>query len=524
MSKLASWLIGIAVLVPALLQAQSTSETALLFSRTSLGGSARIQAMGGAQTALGGDFSSALSNPAGLGMFNRSEISITPGYFGVASSASYLNNDVSTNRTNVSIPGLSFVFHSNKEGRKGLLSGTFAITFNRINNFNSTFNYQGRNDKNSIIDFFIADATGFDPDTFKPGSGNNSDGENYDTPTGLAYNNYLIEDSTFINPAASRLDYLSVLGTFNNPNDVRSQWQEEEVRTGGAQNQWNFSYGVNLSDRFFLGAGVGFASIRFESEKRYRESQFRFALAPNFNPLNSLELREELRISGSGVNANFGSIIRPVERLQVGISYTTPTLYSLSDTYTAGMVTDWNGFDYFGDGSNILNQESQETNIVTSDYTLRTPGRLNVGATFFFGKKGFITSDVQMVNYSSAKYNSLVDGLSYDNDNARIRNLYQPTVNYRVGGELRLNSYRVRLGYSLMSDPFATQQNGVSRTISQYSTGVGYRTSKFYLDAAVLFAGGDSSYRPYRVNSQFSPLVRLNNTSTSVLVTLGFPF
>ncbi len=47
---------------------QSFVDNALLFSRTVPGGSARIQSIGGAQVSLGGDYSSAFSNPAGLGM------------------------------------------------------------------------------------------------------------------------------------------------------------------------------------------------------------------------------------------------------------------------------------------------------------------------------------------------------------------------------------------------------------------------------------------------------------------------
>src|SRR6478752_7611269 len=69
---------GLVLLFINTLQSQSFSDNALLFSRTRPGGSARIQAMGGAQIALGGDFSSALSNPAGLGMYNRSEITFSP--------------------------------------------------------------------------------------------------------------------------------------------------------------------------------------------------------------------------------------------------------------------------------------------------------------------------------------------------------------------------------------------------------------------------------------------------------------
>ena len=46
---------------------------ALIFSQsnTAFGSTARIQAIGGAQVALGGDLSSISSNPAGLGFFNR---------------------------------------------------------------------------------------------------------------------------------------------------------------------------------------------------------------------------------------------------------------------------------------------------------------------------------------------------------------------------------------------------------------------------------------------------------------------
>lgn len=64
--------------LPATLYAQGFVENGLLFSRTQPAGSARIQALGGTQIALGGDYSSALSNPAGLGMFNRSEFTFTP--------------------------------------------------------------------------------------------------------------------------------------------------------------------------------------------------------------------------------------------------------------------------------------------------------------------------------------------------------------------------------------------------------------------------------------------------------------
>ncbi|NJN28849.1 MAG: hypothetical protein HC819_24205 [Cyclobacteriaceae bacterium] len=366
MKNWSNMLIGIIMLSPMLVRAQSFSETALLFSRTNPGGSARVLGMGSTQVSLGGDYSSTYSNPAGLGMFNRSEFTFSFGYNSARSEASYLNNTTSDAKNNFHIPGLGLVFHKDL-GNKKILSGSFGITFNRINNFNESFSYEGTNSNNSIVDYFIEDATGQQPNSFLKGGGN------FNTPTGLAYNNYLIEDSTFVDPAASPLQYLSVLGTYpSNPNDIRTVRQQEEVRTTGSQNQWSLSYGANFSDKLFFGAGLGITSLRFEADKTYRESDFNFVLDPAFNPLNNLILEEQIDINGNGINGTFGLIARPIDIVQLGISYTTPTLYVMTDIYHAVVKTQWNDFDYFGDGTFISNV-SEESDDVISEYNLQTP-------------------------------------------------------------------------------------------------------------------------------------------------------
>ena len=108
-----AWTIaGMVWLVATIAQAQSFVEEALMVSRTQPGGTARIQAMGGAQIALGGDLSSTSSNPAGLGMYNRSEVSITPGYGTYAYHSAYLGQDEKANRNNLMIANLGVALHS----------------------------------------------------------------------------------------------------------------------------------------------------------------------------------------------------------------------------------------------------------------------------------------------------------------------------------------------------------------------------------------------------------------------------
>jgi hypothetical protein len=511
MGMWSKWLIGIIMLLPGILGAQSFTETALMFSRTKPGGSARMQAMGGAQTSLGGDYSSAYSNPAGLGMFNRSEFTFSPGYNSATIQANYLNNTTSQTETNFHIPGFGLVFQSEKGGRSGFLSGAFAVSFNRTNNFNQSFNYEGTNSKNSIIDYFIEDATGRPPDQFE------SNGDLYNTPTYLAFENYLIGDSTVFgkNQGRDSTQYFTdVLGI---------PFQSEKVTTQGAQNQWNFSYGANINDKIFIGAGIGIATLKFEAQKIYSE-EF------EINPLSELVLEENLKISGSGINANLGLIYRPLDIIQIGVSYVTPTLYKLTDVYSSKMNTYWNNYDYyFFDEDNVekyvtLNDENWNTDEVISEYNLTIPGRLNVGASVFFEKFGFITADVEMVNYAGAKYSSDISGISFSSDNEKITTLYQNTINYRLGGEYRFKSLRARAGYSFMPDPFKSEQNGVGRQITSLSGGLGYRSKKFYADFALVFSQGKNSYRPYSINSIDSPLVTLENKTMFGMVTLGFPF
>jgi hypothetical protein len=504
-------LIGIAMLLPELGMAQSFTETALLFSRTKPVGSARILGMGGAQTSLGGDYSSGYSNPAGLGMFNKSEFSISPGFNSSSINSDYLGNSGSDSKTNLHIPGLGFVFQTEQDGRNGFLSGAFAVSYSRTNNFNQNLTYNGTNKNNSIIDYFLGDATGLPPNQF------NENGALDNTPTYLSYQNYLIGDSTVFGRGQGRDStqyFTDVLGI---------PFQQETINIKGAQNQWSFSYGANISDRLFLGLGVGFTSLRYESKKVYSE---------NFetDPLSNLILEEDLSIRGSGINANLGLIFRPVDMIQVGVSYVTPTFYKLTDSYKANMSTSWNNYDYyFFDENNVekyvtLNDENWETQEVISEYDLQAPSRLNVGASVFLQKYGFISVDVGVVNYSGAKYSSNVSGISYKPDNENIKSLYQSTVNYRIGGEFRYESYRARAGFSYMPDPFRSEQNNVSRQITSVSGGLGYRAKKFYLDFALVFTQGQSTYRPYTVNSPDSPLVNLNSKTTFGMVTLGFPF
>lgn len=486
-----------------------------MFSRTRPTGSARVLGMGGTNVSLGGDFSSAYSNPAGLGMYNRSEFSFTPGYYSLRNAGSYMANDnvISDNnidtKTSLNISGLGLMF-SKPQNDQGFLHGTFGITVTRLNDFNSNLQYKGVNNSSSLIDYFIENANGGTPEQF------GSEGALYNTVTGLGYDNYLLGEASILDSSFPSDQYFTDFDPAVNPNVV----QQERIQTKGAQNQWNFSYGANFNDKFFLGGGVGVVALNFQSHKVFSESF-------TDQPISGYTLTEDLQIKGTGINLTIGGIARPADGFQVGASITTPTRYNLTDTYSAKLSSSWKNFDYYGDGSEMLNAVSSETDVITSGYTLRTPWKFAAGASYIFGKSGLITLDIENLNYGGAKYSSQTTGVSYDADNDDIKNLYASTWNFRAGGEFRLDALRFRAGAGYRPDPFK-QQNDVSAAIVSGSLGAGYRANKFFIDVAYVKSWASASYRPYTLTNsnmaQFSPALNYDQNMDNIVATIGFTF
>jgi hypothetical protein len=497
------------------LMAQSYAESALLFGRTRAGGSARIQAMGGAQISLGGDFSSAASNPAGLGMYNRSEFTISPGFLSSTTNGTYtagstLSDNNTGNSTALTIGGLGLAFAKPAQMDGPFVSGTFAITLNRMNDFNQTLQYSGVNAQNSLVDYFINQANGDTPDQFSP------TGYNYNTVTEMAYDNYLIGPASFLDPSYPDDQYFTDFDPTINPNAQQS----ETVTTKGGSSQWNISYGANFNDKFFLGAGLGIVPLNFQQHKVFTESF-------TSQPINGYNLTEDLQVKGTGVNLTVGAIVRPMEGLQIGASIATPTRYNLNENYSASMASSWNNFNYGNDDSGnpiILNSESSHTDVVNSRYVLYTPWKFSGGVSYIFGKVGLISLDIEDLNYGSMSYDSKTNGVSFDGDNDDIKKAYVNVINIRAGGEVRVKAFRFRGGAGLMPDPYKSTQNGTSIARTSVSGGVGYRKDKFFIDVAYVRSWGNNSYRPYTLPVDSSPLLTYTQTSDNFITTVGFIF
>jgi hypothetical protein len=356
-----------------------------------------------------------------------------------------------------------------------------------------------------LIDYFIEQSNGATPDQFY------QNGSSYYTLQRLAFNNYLIGPMSEVVLHGDSSQYHTYADQI--------PLQHEQVKVNGAQNQFNVSYGLNFNDFFYLGATVGFPSFNYHSQKIFSESF-------SGGPLFGFNLNEDYQIKGSGINTTIGAIIRPQDFIQFGLSVATPTyFYSVNDNYNATMSSSWNNYAYvdvtYPQHNAILNGVKDSLTQLISNYTMTTPWRIKAGVTVFIQKQGLFTVEVEKVNYSKSTLSSQTDGLDFTGDNNEIKSTYTNVWNVRMGGEYRFGKFRARLGYSYMPDPYVTVQNNTSNAIASLSGGFGYRTSKFFVDLAVIQTNWNSSYNPYTVNSPYSPVVTIKNANTSAMVTFG---
>lgn len=503
-----------AILIPEFSFAQGYYVDAIRFSNTQPYGSARIQALGGTSVALGADPSALISNPAGLGLYNKSEFSLTPAYNFNYTSSTLNGTDTNESLSKFSLDQITGVISQPRGGVGGWLGGSWGIGVQKINDFNNRISYNGTNPSNSLIDYFLENADGFSASNFPTE-------ENAFDLTTMAYYNFLISPWNVADTTLTNDIYFSDVTSFYRP----TLEQHETIDTKGSQYQISFGYGGNFADVLYFGFNVGLTTLNYQSTKTYSEDNFDYTQTDSatYQPIHNFYASEKLNINGTGANFSLGLIIRPVPILRIGASMTTPTVYALNDSYETTMGAEWNNF-YFGDfidGDRVLNSTYLESAIVQSAYTLKTPFKYSLGAAFFFGKLGFVSVDADFLDYSNVHLESSEFSMQSDND--YIEANYSNEVNLRAGAELRISPLRLRAGYALNGVP-KDNQSGLKNTSQTYSAGIGVLVNSFYADFAAIYGYKKSQYSPYLLSDYSEPVIDIAQHTLRGVLTLGFKF
>ena len=109
---------------------------------------------------------------------------------------------------------------------------------------------------------------------------------------------------------------------------------------------------------------------------------------------NDLSFREDLSTSGVGINLKLGFIYRVNQMIRLGAAVHTPTAFRLTDDFSTQFI-----YDYTDGGGNTENTENSPEG--SFKYRLKTPWRVMGNAAVLINRKGFITADVEYVDYFS---------------------------------------------------------------------------------------------------------------------------
>ncbi len=475
----------------ATMQAQNETQ-ALRFSMQNPMGTARYAAQGGAIGALGGDLSAAQANPAGFGFYRSSEISFTPSFYWVNTSSNYMGSAADASRFNFNVGSLGFVTAKSSNKKKGIVGGSFSMAYNSLANFNSTTVIGASRATSSMLDDFTwyanSDPANINPDNLDP------------FYEGLAYDAYLLP---FDENTKQYWNDIAYGGHGQDQYRVVDQW--------GYIGEYSFSTALNISNFLYLGANMGFQSVRFYEDIYHSESD----PGNRIENFNTFSFREYNSTRGWGFNARFGMIVRPFHILRIGGAIQIPTYYQLTDQ----KVTD--AFSTWDPGSEIPSGSAYSPNGVY-DYKLKSPTKYFAHASLILFKMATLSAAYEHTDYSAAQLTAYDFYDTFSEENSNIRQDYQAVNNIKAGVEVRINTVYLRGGFQYLESPYSDSRNNAEHFI--YSCGIGFRTRDMIFETSYSYGHNEQVY------SLYSPAQGINEVSinqvnrNNILVTMGLKF
>ncbi|MFY0644867.1 MAG: outer membrane protein transport protein [Bacteroidia bacterium] len=456
--------------------AQSNVD-ALRYSLTDpTGSTARNMSLGGSMGAVGADPSAALSNPAALAQYRTSAFQFSLGMLNIKNTADYLGNSSKSNRYSAEMPSINMVLTERKMNRgaaatSGWVNYNFGIGWNKTADFARRISYSGMNNENSYLDYVSNYVQGL------PSSDLDANDEQLER--GFYYFENMFWYAYLIDTVSDR----NYMPTYNSANPMMGQ--SGGITTRGGMHELNLSFAANYEHKLYFGFGVDIHQVNYKETNRFTEVD-----NPNTTGTwNSFDFTRNLNTSGIGYSGRLGLIFRPTNEFRLGLSLHSPTVLSLEDQYSDELYV------VYDDGST----EDMQTIDKEFKYNVVTPMKYALQGAYFFGKKGFISAELENLDYSTMGI--WADNFEFDGENSTIANKYTSATNIKIGGEYAFNEFRLRAGYSQLGSPFSEGGN-FNRKFA--SLGFGLQENNWGFDIGVVKSLNEDQYVPY-TTSGFAP-------------------
>ena len=475
--------------------AQETYENTKLIDND-LNGTARYVGMGGAMEALGADISVINSNPAGIGLFRRSSGSVSFGLVSQDGASSFKYG----NKTNASFDQAGFVY-SLRDGRRTFIN--FGFNYHKSKNFDYILNAASGLNGASQHKLSYMKALANENNLDKTSSGWRGKFAYTSQLDNLYYNTLMMtsSDGFFYNDA--------------------SGYEFGRAETGYI-GEYDFNTSVNVNDRVYLGITIGIHDVHYTGHSLYNEALVNL----NNQTAGNITVNDERRITGTGYNASFGIILRPVDAspFRIGLSVSTPTWYDLKTsnyTYLINNTKADGGGKLQGDYPNYTTGESYE-------FKLFTPWKFGVSLGHTVGNYLALGASYEYADYSrlDTRVNDGYDvdywGDVYEHSssdepmNRHTRETLKAVSTLKIGAEAKvMPNLAVRAGYNYVSPMFKKEgykdgnidsygSNYSSATdytnweaTNRYTVGVGYTLGKMSFDLAYQYAQTNGKFHPF---------------------------
>ena len=477
--------------------AQGWSD-ALTFSENDYLGTARSVGMGNAMTAVGGDLGSITFNPAGSAVASYSQFTITPGLsFSTVTAQGTLSegfeDSYRSRQGRMGLPNFGAMMVYDTRKNHGLKRISFGVVGNVTRDYTNSLRASGTNANTTLAGSLASQADGYSPEVLD-GSFYQANIPSWETMVGWQGGLFEQINGSYIGITESLLDNGNIVLT-----DRIGQYYGLERR--GSKYDILMNFGLDFSDKFYLGANLGITTLNYRSDENRSEEAL--AGIDYGNDFRSLRVRSSYYDDGSGLFAKIGFIARPFDGFRIGAAIQTPTLISIRETYQL-------------EGSSLAEgiQMSQSSPMDEWSYNVISPWRANVGLAYTIGKFGIVSADYEYTDFRGMRFSAAYDDdyyYDFKDANLVIKDFLGPVHAIRLGAEIKpAPALALRVGYNLTTGAEQNDYDDYGNLVplsadarkdqirTAVSFGIGYSSpGSFFMDAAVRFQ--------YLPNEYFTP-------------------
>jgi len=495
--------------------AQETYENAKI-GWSDLNGTARYVGMGGAMEALGADISTIGTNPAGIGLFRKSQANLSMGILNQQDGKAFGGGHTTT----VSFDQIGFVY-SSQTSPTGFLN--FGFNYHKSRNFNyilSTADKLYNASQNKLTYAKAKNELLFEGDGAP------------------------IFDSPYVQ--CNQLDDMYARNLLYDY-DTNTWYYEEangytmDRRHWGYIGDYDFNLSGNINNRVYLGLTIGIHDVNYKHYSEYTEY---------FSVNSPIQVADDREIQGTGADIKAGIIFRPIEDspFRVGLSVATPTWYDL-ETHNYTTMSDA--------GGSVSNSENYE-------FKLYTPWKFGLSLGHTVGTNLALGASYEYTDYGSMDtryktgehYNWWSDSYYEDSESDDVMNRHTADMlkgvsTLKLGAEYKPSpEIAIRLGYNYVSPMYqkdgykdgtlasegsyyssATDYTNWDAT-HRFTCGLGIQLDKVNLSAAYQYSAQNGHFEPFMsyydsftsADDNIADAVKVSNKRHQFLITATYTF